>query len=331
MIFTAFVGCQLDRRAPVCAVACAHARPAPLADAPWNDVTWTIQVFVVCYACYPCIAPLLRKLPLSSMRAWALISYIVYLILALLAFAGLPGKAGWDGGGEPGLAFGASYNVAFVNVPVFVMGCCAGFEASYGTPPPKALTSLYSLGGVTTVASGAATGCVALFIIGIWSVAHLTAGTNPSNPFAHGGGEPTIITFMIMVLVVPLGYDLIIALCRDKDPQAAAPAAGGAGPSSPETAIVPAADENGNPVALPIVPANAGSHAARQCDLQEGWAMAFFRCKPLLWMASIRCAPLSESMNQPGLPARARAPHGTAHAPVLIDWLPVDGNTCITS
>jgi len=222
------------------------------------------------------------------MRAWALISYIVYLILALLAFAGLPAKAGWDGGGEPGLAFGASYNVAFVNVPVFVMGCCAGFEASYGTPPPKALTSLYSLGGLTTVASGAATGCVALFVIGIWSVAQLTAGTNPSNPFAHGGGEPTIITFMIMVLVVPLGYDLIIALCRDKDPPAAAPAAAGsAGPSSPETAIVPAADENGNPVTLTIVPANAGSHAARQCDLQEGWAMAFFRCKPLLWMASI--------------------------------------------
>eukprot|EP00966_Prymnesium_polylepis_P080267 1859567-Prymnesium_polylepis.1 len=127
MMFTAFPAANSTAaRARVCGgYLRTRTPPAALADAPWNDVTWTIQVFVVCYACYPCIAPLLRKLPLSSMRAWALISYIVYLILALLAFAGLPAKAGWDGGGEPGLAFGASYNVAFVNVPVFVMGCCA--------------------------------------------------------------------------------------------------------------------------------------------------------------------------------------------------------------
>ena len=28
-----------------------------------------------------------------------------------------------------GLAFGASYGVVFANVPIFVIGCCAGFEA----------------------------------------------------------------------------------------------------------------------------------------------------------------------------------------------------------
>ena len=94
--------------------------------APWNDVAWTIQVFLFCYLCYPCIAPRLRRLAPTSVRPVAAISYVIYLVLSLLVFAGLPARAGWKGAGQPGLAFGASYNVAWVQLPVFVMGCCAG-------------------------------------------------------------------------------------------------------------------------------------------------------------------------------------------------------------
>lgn len=169
---------------------------------PWNPVTWTIIVFVWLYVCYPCIAPALRKIAPSSMRACAAACYAMYIVLALLLFAGLPTLAGWSGGSKGSavvLDFGSAYNVAFVNVPVFVMGCCAGFDAVYRIAPPPRLARLYSLGGSVTIASGTASGCLVIFAIGIYAVNTLKPAA-PSGPFADpGDGEDTVAQFVTML------------------------------------------------------------------------------------------------------------------------------------
>ena len=296
---------------------------------PWNYVTWTIQIFVFCYACYPCIAPLLRRLAQGSYRSCAAVCYVVYLIIALVVFAGLTTRAGWTGAGQAGLDFGSAYNTAFVNVPVFVMGCCAGFDAVRGTPLPSLLRQLYSCGGCCSIASGAMSGCVALFVIGIWSVQRLTLPADPGNPYSHGGGESTVATFVIMLLVPPLGYDLIISLCADVQAKPATEVELRASRSGEVTSIVPidVAAVEGSPAAhLPQARAQelvvllrlffngwvqcSGDASLWDVALTEGWAVAFFRWKPLLWIATIRRVPSDPRADPqpPRIPGAASRP-----------------------